>query len=130
MMFVWERLRYQHQGKAPSIEELSRLMSRILKLYTLIDQIMKIFELVQKTERVQRANKKEGQDETPKVDTKLAQRMVTGIKLLIKENPILPMSFTFKGKDILRQAQEQIAAHTAEAKKRRLEADQRRTHML
>ena len=51
LIYVWERLRIKFpDDKKLTTEKLSKLLSRILKLYTLIDQIMKIFNLIQKQE--------------------------------------------------------------------------------
>jgi len=48
MMFYWENINYQFKQKVPSLDELSKLMSRCLKLYQMIDSFMKIFELIHK----------------------------------------------------------------------------------
>lgn len=50
MMFYWENINYQFKQKIPTLDELSKLMSRCLKLYQMIDSFMKIFELIHKLE--------------------------------------------------------------------------------
>lgn len=50
MMFYWENINYQFKQKVPTLDELSKLMSRCLKLYQLIDSFMKIFDLIHKLE--------------------------------------------------------------------------------
>lgn len=50
MMFYWERLKYYFHNNEPTLESLSKLMSRILKLYLMIDNFMKIFRMIKKKE--------------------------------------------------------------------------------
>jgi hypothetical protein len=50
MMFYWERLKYYFHNNLPTLDSLSKLMSRILKLYLMIDQFMKIFRMIKKKE--------------------------------------------------------------------------------
>ena len=47
MMFYWERLRYYFLEHEPKIDDLHKLMSRILKLYQMIDHFMKIFKMME-----------------------------------------------------------------------------------
>lgn len=50
MMFYWERLRLYFVDKEPTLDILEKLMSRVLKLYQMIDNFMKIFKLIRKKE--------------------------------------------------------------------------------
>lgn len=64
-------------------------MGRAHKLYNSIDQFTNIFKLIHKKEKVELKGR---QDET------LDQRLKIAIALLLKENPVLPNKFRFKGK--------------------------------
>ena len=50
MMFYWERLKFYFDNNDPSLDVLYKLMSRILKLYIMIDNFMKIFRMIKKKE--------------------------------------------------------------------------------
>ncbi len=50
MMFYWERIKRYFLDRQPTLDELSKLMSRCLKLYNMIDQFIKIFGLIKKFE--------------------------------------------------------------------------------
>ena len=50
MMFYWERLKYFFDNNEPTLDILYKLMSRILKLYIMIDNFMKIFKMIKKKE--------------------------------------------------------------------------------
>jgi hypothetical protein len=50
MMYYWEKIRLYFRNNNPSLEQLSKLMNRILKLYILIDNFMKIFKIIEKKE--------------------------------------------------------------------------------
>ena len=50
MMFYWERLRLYFVDKEPTLDILEKLMSRVLKLYQMIDGFMKVFKLIRKKE--------------------------------------------------------------------------------
>lgn len=50
MMYYWEKIRLYFSNNNPSLEQLSKLMNRILKLYMLIDNFMKIFKIIEKKE--------------------------------------------------------------------------------
>ena len=47
MMYHWEKLRFYFLENEPTIEALTKLMSRILKLYHMIDNFMKIFKMLE-----------------------------------------------------------------------------------
>ena len=101
MMFYWEKLRLSFNGKNPSLEQLYKLMNRCLKLYQMIDGFMKIFKMIQYKEKYE--SKKEGLVNAD-IDDKLQQleeRIYIAVKLLLKENPVLPISFRFKGECLL-----------------------------
>jgi len=57
MMFYWERLRLYFVDKEPTLDQLEKLMSRVLKLYLMIDNFMKIFKLIKKKEKLEIALK-------------------------------------------------------------------------
>ena len=50
MMYYWEKIRFYFKNISPSLDQLSKLMNRILKLYVLIDNFMKIFKIIEKIE--------------------------------------------------------------------------------
>jgi hypothetical protein len=47
MIYYWERLRFFFLENEPTIDSLTKLMSRILKLYHMIDNFMKIFKMIE-----------------------------------------------------------------------------------
>ena len=48
MMYYWEKIRLYFRNREPSLEQLSKLMNRILKLYLMIDNFMKVFKMIDK----------------------------------------------------------------------------------
>jgi len=48
MMYYWEKIRLYFRNHEPSLEQLSKLMNRILKLYLMIDNFMKVFKMIDK----------------------------------------------------------------------------------
>mmetsp|Transcript_5194 Transcript_5194/g.8025 ORF Transcript_5194/g.8025 Transcript_5194/m.8025 type:complete len:136 (+) Transcript_5194:4610-5017(+) len=92
MMYYWEKVRLMFVDLDPTLVHLQKLMSRCLKLYRKIDSFIKIFKLIQK---------KEAFDELGQQNLTILQRLRITIKLLLKENPILPNQFNFKGIDLL-----------------------------
>ena len=113
MMYYWEKVRLMFIDETPTIGQVQKLMSRCLKLYLKIDAFIKIFKLIQMKEVstslyftktilfnhfpycVQK------QDAKGKKDPILIKRLYTQIKCLLKENPILPYAFNYKGSCLL-----------------------------
>jgi len=50
MMYYWVRLKAYFNERRPTLEQLAKLMQRCLKLYQMIDSLMKIFALIRKKE--------------------------------------------------------------------------------
>lgn len=50
MQFYWENLKAKYAERKTTLEDLSKVMARSLKMYSLIDHIMKIFHLINKIE--------------------------------------------------------------------------------
>ena len=48
------------------------------------------------------------------LDRKLCQRLITAIKLLVKENTMMPVGFQFKGKCMLAEAQKKLKKNQME----------------
>jgi len=46
----WENLRQRYLRRKTTIYDLSKMMARNVKLYTIIDQFMKIFKLIKRIE--------------------------------------------------------------------------------
>ena len=92
MMYYWEKIRLMFVDVDPTLVILQKLMSRCLKLYRKIDSFIKIFKLIQKKEHLDGINQ-------PSLS--ILQRLKVTIKLLLKENPILPPAFNFKGLDLM-----------------------------
>ena len=46
----WENLRQRYLRRKATIYDLSKMMARNVKLYTIIDQFMKIFKLIKRIE--------------------------------------------------------------------------------
>lgn len=82
MMYYWEKVRLMFIDQEATIIQLQKLMSRCLKLYQKIDSFIKIFKMLAKKERL---------DERGEKDPILNKRILVTVKLLQKENPILPL---------------------------------------
>ena len=88
-MYYCEKVRLDFADKAPTLAQLAKLMERTVKVYDAIDQFTNIFKLIHKKEKIELKGKS---------DEKLDQRLKVAIALLLKENPVLPNKFRFKGK--------------------------------
>ena len=85
---------------------LEKIMRRCFKLYQMIDGFMKVFKLValkKKLELSADLEDAEVEDDDKKERKKqvLIKRISIAIVLLIKENPILPVSFKYEGQCLL-----------------------------
>lgn len=109
MQLYWDNLKEKYEGKKTTIESLSKVMARNLKLYSIIDQIIKIYDLIGKMEEVHRkALIAKDLSSFRLLDQKLCQRLIANIKVLSKDNPIMPTGFQFKGKCMLTEAQKKL----------------------
>lgn len=105
MMYFYEKLKMKFEylerpGSRPSIVHLEKLMSRCLKLYEQIDSFMKIFKLIHVKEEREQLINDDLNMQTEKEERKgqvLIKRLTVAICLLLKENPVLPLSFNFDG---------------------------------
>lgn len=88
MMYYWEKVRLMFIDQEPTVVQLQKLMSRCLKLYNKIDSFIKIFKMIAKQENLEEKGVK---------DPILSKRILVNIKLLQKENPVLPLTFNYKG---------------------------------
>ena len=89
MMYYWEKLRLEFADhEAIDLSILEKLMNRCVKMYNLVDSFINIFKLIHKKERLETKGK---------ADETINGRLKVLITLLIKENPILPTQFNFKG---------------------------------
>ena len=82
-----------------------KIMNRCFKLYNMIDGFMKIFYLLDLKKKMD-AHRRDNPDaeDIEKEERKaqvLIKRISVAIVLLIKENPVLPLSFKFEGKCLL-----------------------------
>ena len=50
MMYYWEKIKSLFENQEPNVEHVAKLITRCLKLYMLIDGLMTVFNLIQKTE--------------------------------------------------------------------------------
>lgn len=89
LMYYCEKVRLDFADHEPNLQQLEKLMSRSLKMYYAIDSFTKVFKLIHKKEKLDLKGK---EDET------LDQRLKVSIALLLKENPVLPNKFRFKGR--------------------------------
>ena len=92
MMYYLEKIRLMFADQEPTVGQLAKIMSRCLKLYQQMDQFIKIFKLIDKKEKF---------DLQGKQDATLIKRLRVTIKLLLKENPVLPVTFIYKGSCLL-----------------------------
>lgn len=103
---------YYHRSKMnyddrPLVESLTKVMHKCIKLYMLIDTFMKIFTMIAKKEELEKIGRMKFGDKKYK-DTKMAKRILVAIKLLLKECPIMPPSFKFKGECLLEKFKNEI----------------------
>ena len=98
MMYYWERLRVYFQEHEPSLDSLGKLINRCLKLYQMIDNFMKIFKMIEVKAKIDKNLQKDPKNETMQEKSyQMCRRLQIGIKLLLKECPVLPMGFKFNG---------------------------------
>ena len=115
MMYYFHKLRlqleaYEKPGKRPSLMALEKIMNRCFKLYNMIDGFMKIFKLIGMKQKLEMSADIEEQNNERKRQV-LIKRISVAIVLLIKENPILPVSFKFEGKCLLESLKAERDAH-------------------
>lgn len=53
MNYYWERLRIFFMEKEPNVDQLGKLFSRCLKLYTMIDNFVKIFKMIEVKNKIE-----------------------------------------------------------------------------
>ena len=86
---------------------LEKIMNRCFKLYNMIDGFMKIYKLLEVKRRMDdylRQNPDaENYEKEAKKGQVLIKRLSVATVLLIKENPVLPISFKFEGVCLLEQ---------------------------
>ena len=75
---------------------LEKIMRRCFKLYHMIDGFMKVFKLIGLKQKLELSADLEDEQVERKRQV-LIKRLSIAIVLLIKENPILPVSFKFEG---------------------------------
>ena len=141
MQYFWENLKERYSRKTTTLDILNRVMARNIKLYALIDHIMKLFHLIKKIEvsliilyeyanifvhfpNIISINLLQASLKTAQINQKLAsyvmhetrlyERLITNIKMIVKENPIMPVGFLFKGRCILQEAQKKLKASKME----------------
>ena len=114
MMYFYERVKLkiahlEKPGNRPRIAHLEKLMGRCLKLYHMIDQFMNIFKLIKLKEKMDAADitdekQAEAHDNKKQV---LFKRLTVAICLLLKENPVLPLHFNFKGECLIERLKQE-----------------------
>jgi len=93
MMYYWEKIKSLFENQECNVEHVAKLITRCLKLYMLIDGLMTVFNLIQKTEvsliflfiiflKAVSYN-----------SLSLIKRLIVAIKLLLQENSTLPFGF-------------------------------------
>lgn len=85
-------------------------MNRCFKLYNMIDGFMKVFKLIGLKQKLELSADLEDQGVEKKRQV-LIKRISVAIVLLIKENPILPVSFKFEGQCLLESLKAERDAH-------------------
>jgi F0F1-type ATP synthase delta subunit len=98
LMYYYERLRAFFQREDPDLNQLLKLTGRCLKLYVMIDNFTKIFKLMTVKDRIELKLVASPSDaKLLDLDAKMNRRLQVAIKLLLKENPVLPTGFKFNG---------------------------------
>ena len=108
-MYFFEKIKlsfkeFEEPGNRPNIVHLEKIMTRCLKLYQMIDNFMKIFKLIKTKEKIdERLEGKSGPqwEKEERNRQVLIKRLTVSIWLLLKENPVLPLSFKYKGNCLL-----------------------------
>ena len=111
MMYFFEKIKlsfkeFEQPGNRPNIVHLEKIMTRCLKLYQMIDNFMKIFKLIKTKESLDSRLEGKSGPQWEKEERKrqvLIKRLTVSIWLLLKENPVLPLSFKYKGSCLLEQ---------------------------
>ena len=82
---------------------LEKIMRRCFKLYQMIDGFMKVFKLIEVKQKLELSADLEENidDHAERKKQVLIKRISIAIVLLIKENPILPVSFKYEGQCLL-----------------------------
>ena len=98
MSFYYEKIRMFFLENEPTVEHLNKLWSRCLKLYQVIDMFMKIFKMIEVKQKIDAKLEANPDDENMlEKNQTMRKRLQIGIKLLLKENPVLPTAFKFNG---------------------------------
>lgn len=114
MMYYYEKIKsiFLKSTKDPDLFQLNKLIIRCLKHYQMSDQVIKIFKLVQLKDKVEAKLKDKPIDEKLlELNQTMRKRVLVVIKLLLKENPILPTSFRFKGECLIVKLKREDAAY-------------------
>lgn len=114
MMYFYERVKLkiahlEKPGNRPRIAHLEKLMGRCLKLYHMIDQFMNIFKLIKKKEKMDDIEIKDVPQAALHDSKKqvLFKRLTITICLLLKENPVLPLHFNFRGECLIERLKQE-----------------------
>lgn len=99
MMYFMDKIRLMMVDVELKIEHIVKIMSRCLKLYKKMDQFIKIFQMIEKKEECDRRDQR---------DVVLNKRLYVLIQLHLKENPILPIQFIYKSKNILEELKQEL----------------------
>jgi hypothetical protein len=89
---------------------LEKIMRRCFKLYHMIDGFMKVFKLIGLKRKLELSADLEDEQVERKRQV-LIKRLSIAIVLLIKENPILPVSFKYEGQCLLETLKAERDAH-------------------
>lgn len=100
------------------IQDLVKLMSRCIKLYKKMDQFIKIFKLIEQKEVTEKRNLE---------DVTLNKRLFVLIQLHLKENPILPVQFIYKNKNVLEDLKEELKSKGVEVNDDPIHSERRGT---
>lgn len=108
MGFYWVKMSVHFDNNDPTLHQLAKLIKRCIKLYMLIDGLMKVFKLIAQKEKLDKINKranrmtdkKEG-PATADHDVILCKRLQVAIKTLLKDYSMIPRNFVFKGRNLL-----------------------------
>ena len=107
MMYYMDKIRLMMVYVELKIEHLVKLMSRCLKLYKKMDQFIKIFKMIEHIEETEKRNL---------FDLNLQKRLFVLIQLHLKENPILPVQFIYKNRNVLEELKQDVRSKGVEVK--------------
>ena len=102
MQCYFDRLQAFFGNSIPDVSQLDKLISRCLKLYVMIDNFFTIYKMILIKEKIeQKLESRPGNAPLLEMNQTMRHRLLVAMKLLLKENPMLPQSFRYQGRCLI-----------------------------